>query len=47
MGLTEDHLLIRTVNRPPAANAALHRPANTFSKTGMAPQYLLINRHRA
>ena len=45
--LAEDHLLVRAMQRPPAADAALQRAARAVGQIGMAPLHLFENRHRA
>ena len=35
--LTEDHFLIRAVDRPPAPDPSLHGPAHAIPEIGMPP----------
>ena len=41
MGLAEDHLPLRTVERPPLANAPLQRPPDPEAQIRMSPHQLL------
>ena len=44
--LAEDDLPLGAVQRPPGADAPLHRPAHPFGQRRMAPLNLLEDRHR-
>jgi hypothetical protein len=46
MDLSEDHLLISTVQGSPCANAAFQRAARPGRQTRMASLHLFENRHR-
>jgi hypothetical protein len=46
MDLSEDHLLISTVEGSPCANAAFQRAARPGRQTRMASLHLFENRHR-
>ena len=46
LNLAEDYLLFGTMQGAPRADAAFQGAAGTFGQIGMAPRYLLEDRHR-
>src|SRR6516164_3379500 len=46
VGLAEDDLLLLAVDRPPGADPALQRAADSSSELRMAPEHLLEDRNR-